>query len=258
MRQIRSRILVEAAPAVYHVSSRCSRSLHLLVPGLDDAVDGEAVEHEDLRKELVMAQLDRLAEATSVQVLGFSLMDNHVHLILQTNPLAAEHWTPLEVVRRWLLIHPRRNRKREPVETPEEAIAELAADAAWVQATRKKLGSLPQFMKDLKQHVAQEVNKLEGMGGSFWEGVYKCKLVEDQEQLVATMVYVDLNPFAAGVCETPEEGRYTSLEGRLEKDVPAAEREQAAAAVEEAADREQREPREADGPRMPQRRGCAA
>ncbi|BAM05096.1 transposase [Phycisphaera mikurensis] len=259
MRQIRSHVLVESRPAIYHVTSRCSRSLHLLVPGRGGKTPDPPAEPADLRKQLVMAQLDRLTEATTVEVLGFSLMNNHVHLILRTDPRGAEAWSAEEVVRRWLRIHPKRNRAREAVETSEEAIAEMAADADAVEATRKKLVSLPQFMKDLKQHVAQEGNKLEGVGGSFWEGVYKCKRIEDEEQLVATMVYVDLNPFAAGACDTPEEGRYTSLAGRLRRDVPAAER----AAENEPdgpADRGPPGRREAVGPRcpLPQRRRCGA
>ncbi len=258
MRQIRSHIIDDAVQGVYHVNSRCSRSLHLLVPGSRDAAaEVFPQEHDDLRKELVMAQLDRLAEASSVEVLGFSLMDSHVHFILRTNPMAAEAWSPLEVVRRWLRIHPRRNRRREAVETPEEDIAAMAADAEWVAATRRKLASLPQFMKDLKQHVAQQCNKLEGVGGSFWEGVYKCKPIADEEQLVATMVYVDLNPFAAGACKTPEEGRYTSLAGRLERDEPALDRP--AGARRPAADGVTPVAESADGPRLPglpRRRAC--
>ena len=41
-------------------------------------------------------------------------------------------------------------------------------------------------MKDLKQRVAQQVNKLEGVGGRFWDGAFKCKLIGDEQQLVAT------------------------------------------------------------------------
>ena len=73
--------------------------------------------------------------------------------------------------------------------------------------------------------MAVEVNKLEGGSGAFWSGRYKSKPIDDPEghQLVRSMVYVDLNPLAAGLCETPEEGRHTSLEERLEREKPAAE-----------------------------------
>ena len=84
---------------------------------------------------------------------------------------------------------------------------------------------LSQFMKELKQHVAVEVNKLEGGSGAFWSGRYKSKPIDDPagHQLVRSMVYVDLNPLAAGLCETPEQGRHTSLEARLEREQPARE-----------------------------------
>ena len=89
--------------------------------------------------------------------------------------------------------------------------------------------------------------------GSFWDGAFKCKLIQDEEQLVATMVYVDLNPFAAGACDTPEEGRYTSLAGRLGRD------ESAGAC--ESADQGAKVAQEPDGPRlpvMPRRRACGS
>ena len=37
----------------------------------------------------------------------------------------------------------------------------------------------------------------------------------DEAQLLATLVYIDLNPFAAGACTTPEAGEHTSLAVRL-------------------------------------------
>lgn len=52
------------------------------------------------------------------------------------------------------------------------------------------------------------------------EGRYKIKPVLDEAQLLTTLAYIDLNPFAADVCKTPEEGQYTSLQGRLGRDKP--------------------------------------
>jgi len=48
-----------------------------------------------------------------------------------------------------------------------------------------------------------------------WAGRFKCKRVTDEAQLLTTLAYIDLNPFAAGVCETPEAGEHTSLAARL-------------------------------------------
>ena len=37
----------------------------------------------------------------------------------------------------------------------------------------------------------------------------------DEAQLLTTLAYIDLNPFAAGACKTPEAGEHTSLAARL-------------------------------------------
>ncbi|BAM02984.1 transposase [Phycisphaera mikurensis] len=259
-RSLRHQILPDAT-CVVHVVSKISRSLHLLVPDEDRAgagAVGDAAEHPDLRKELLMQRMQTLAEQTSISVCGFAVMDNHVHLILRRDKEEAAAWPAAEVVGRWLALHPKRNRARQPVETPEEDVAAMVADAGLVEALRGKLSSVSQFMKDLKQRTAEAVNKLEGRGGRLWDGTFKSKLIEDQEQLVATMVYVDLNPFAAGVCETPEEGRHTSLAGRLGRDEPAGEVSKPAGS----ADRDREEASEAGGPRvglrLPRRRSSGA
>ncbi len=258
MRQIRSDFLDPEQPQTVHVTSKVSRSLRLLVPaeaagGVPAASEDGSVEHADLRKELVMARLEVLEEATSIAVCGFALMDNHVHLILKNLAAVAKAWSAEEVIRRWLMLHPQRNWRSQPVETSEEDFAEMVADEALVAKRRRQLADVSEFMKDLKQRVAQQVNRLEGVGGRFWDGAFKCKLIQDEEQLVATMVYVDLNPFAAGACDTPEEGRYTSLAGRLGRDEPAG--------ACESAGREGHKAQDPDGPRlpvMPRRRACGS
>ena len=121
--------------------------------------------------------------------------------------------------------------------------------AAAVAETRAKLASVSQLMKEFKQHGTERINALEGTTGSLWQGRFKSRNLEDPTQLVAAMIYVDLNPFAAGLCETPEAGRYTSLAARLGHDEPASPG---------SADGGAEGAEEADGPRLPARRGSAA
>ena len=58
-------------------------------------------------------------------------------------------------------------------------------------------------------------NKEEGVSGAFWEGRYKSVGIFDEESLLATAAYIDLNPLAAGVVATPEESAHTSLGTRI-------------------------------------------
>ena len=143
-----------------------------------------------------------------------------MHLLLRVDVKQAERWSDQEVVERWLELHPVRNGYFEPVETPEGYAEEFANDTEVVEATREKLLSISQFMKELKQRIAQVANRDEGTTGAFWAGRFKIKAIRDEAQLLATLAYIDLNPFAANACVNPEDGKYTSLEGRLGRDHP--------------------------------------
>ncbi len=241
----------EGVSSEHHVISRCSRELHLLGGG----GGAETGEPDDLRKELLLAQLEKLVEQMAVVVIAFAIMENHVHLVLRIRVELAAGWSAEEVVRRWLALHPLRDGYHRPRSAEEDELAALAADGAWVEATRKKLMSLSEFMKTFKQHATLQLNRLEGVGGPAWQGRFKSVPINDVEQLVATMIYVDLNPFAAGECETPEDGRYTSLCGRLGRDEPAA------ATAPASAERGGEASANPDGtqlPSLPRRRACGA
>jgi len=176
-------------------------------------------------KTLCLGVLASLVDATAVELAGFAVMDNHVHLLLHVDAEKAAMWSAKEVAQRWVKLHPARDGKYRPIETPEGYLETLEADSDWVEATREKLASIPQFMKEFKQVVAQVVNKKVGQTGAFWQGRYKIKAVLDERQLVTTLCYIDLNPFAAGVGDKPEEAGVTSVKQRLSASPAASKRQ---------------------------------
>ena len=202
--------------ADYHVTSRCTRSLHLLVPEeASDLPEGAVPEHPDGRKNLLLDRLRFLSGVMAIDVSAFSVMGNHLHIALRTRIEEALAWSDEQVVDLWRILHPHRDRRQKPRETTAEDRAADLADRHFVRECRRKLRDVSQFMKELKQFVAQEINKLEGVPGQLWAGRFKAKRIEDPAALVEVMAYVDLNPFRAGLCETPEAGRHTSLSARL-------------------------------------------
>ena len=215
-RRKRSEEISRKVSGDYHVTSKCSRSLHLLVPEeASDLPEGAVPEHPDGRKDLLLGRLRFLAGVMAIDVSAFSVMANHLHLVVRTRIEEALAWSPEEVVDRWRILHPHRDRRQKPRET---TAADRAADLAnrfFVKECRRKLLDVSQFMKELKQFVAQEVNKLEGVPGALWAGRFKAERIGDPAALVEVMVYIDLNPFRAGLCPTPEAGRHTSLSARL-------------------------------------------
>jgi len=71
-------------------------------------------------------------------------------------------------------------------------------------------------MKALKEPLARLANKEDDCKGTFWEARYKSIAILDEEALLATCAYIDLNPFAAGIAEIPEDASHTSIKQRID------------------------------------------
>ena len=87
----------------YHCISRCVRSAWLLQ---DDGINN--------RKDWIDQRLKELDQIFAVSVGGFSIMDNHLHVLLRIDDEQAKTWSPLEVARRWTRLFPPRGVDRQP------------------------------------------------------------------------------------------------------------------------------------------------
>lgn len=70
-------------------------------------------------------------------------------------------------------------------------------------------------MKEIKEPLARLANKEDNTKGTFFEGRYKSIAILDEKALLAACVYIDLNPLAAGLAETPEASVFTSISHRI-------------------------------------------
>ena len=84
----------------------CSRPIGGCVPG-------PLGEGDQNRKEWLEKRFEELAEIFAVAVGGFSVMDNHLHLLVRLDP-ADQAWSDEEVVRRWGRLFPPRDKSRQP------------------------------------------------------------------------------------------------------------------------------------------------
>ena len=84
------------------------------------------------------------------------------------------------------------------------------------QRHAQRLQSLSWFMKCLKEPLSRLANRQDKTRGAFFEGRFKSVAILDDESLLATCTYIDLNPVAAGIAEVPEASPHTSITTRVE------------------------------------------
>jgi hypothetical protein len=172
------------------------------------------------RKGWLENRIEELSKIFAISAAGFSILDNHLHVLVRLDPEIAKDWSNEEVARRWALLYPPRNRKREVIPVTEEWIAQKTADPKWIDKTRDRLCNLSWLMKTLKEPLARLVNCQEGCDGAFWAARFKSIAILDETALLQTCAYIDLNPLAAGITFLPEKSPYTSITQRVEQAWP--------------------------------------
>src|SRR5262245_33555906 len=71
-------------------------------------------------------------------------------------------------------------------------------------------------MKCPKDPLARLANRQDDTRGAFFEGRFKSVAILDEESLLATCAYIDLNPVAAGIAAVPEASEHTSIKERVD------------------------------------------
>ena len=188
----------------YHCVTRSVRRAFLLGEG------------DQNRKKWLENRLEELTEVFAIAVGGFSVLDNHLHVLVRLDPDVAEAWSDDEVVRRWGRLFPPRDKSRRLMPVTEHWVQWRLSDAHWIATARHRLQSLSWFMKCLKEPLSRLANRQDQTRGAFFEGRFKSVAVCDEEALLAASVYIDLNPVAARVAATPETSDYTSIKQRLD------------------------------------------
>jgi REP element-mobilizing transposase RayT len=199
----RARLVDLSVARWYHCITRCVRRACLLGEGNLD------------RRAWIEQRLAKLGEVFSIAVGGFSVLDNHLHVLLRLDPELAAGWSDEEVARRWAKLFPPRDGQRKPVPVSQQWIDEKLRDPVWIARARERLQSLSWFMKCLKEPLARMANREDKATGAFFEERFKSIAIVDEEALLAACVYIDLNPVAAGIAQVPEESPHTSVKQRV-------------------------------------------
>ena len=128
----------------YHVSTRCVDQTYLL--------------HKDELKKIVLNVIEKAKEKYDFYCFGFTIMDNHVHMIIQT---------------------------------PDE-------------------DNISIIMQVINKNIATKGNKALNRTGHFWGARFHSTLIKSEDQLINTLVYLDLNPVKAGLVYDPKDWKWSS------------------------------------------------
>ncbi|MCF7763624.1 MAG: transposase [Verrucomicrobia bacterium] len=177
--------------AVYHCISRIVAGEFLLAP--------------DTTKERLRTMMRRQAAFCGVQIITYSLMSNHFHIL--TRVPAQPDLTDQDLLKR--------------VET---FYGKSAAESRFIAESLRITGSIPEldrvrllkrmhdvsvFMKELKQRFSVWYNKQHNRFGTLWAERFRSILVEDRPEVVRTVAaYIDLNPVRAGMVADPADYRF--------------------------------------------------
>ena len=196
---------------VYHCINRCVRRAFLC--GTDN-VTRTCFDH---RKEWLQARLAFLAGRFGIDLLGFAIMSNHLHVVVRNRPDVVRGWSDDEVARRWLGLFPLgRDHGDLPPEPSPSQLLTITSDPARLVVLRERLSNLSWFMRCLVEPIARQANRDDNVSGKFWEGRFRCLPILDESALAACLAYVDLNPIRANAAQTPDTSQFTSVFERIQ------------------------------------------
>ncbi|MGE6648856.1 transposase, partial [Shewanella colwelliana] len=203
-----TQISLEDTP-YYHCCSRVVRRAFLCG---EDKYTGKNYDH---RRGWVEAQILKLSEVFAIDVAAYSVMSNHLHLVLHIDIETANNWSDRQVVEQWHQLFTgndltQRFAKGELIE--ECCVNQLKH---LIAIYRSRLCDISWFMRCLNEPIARQANMEDNCTGHFWEGRFKSQALLDEASLLACMAYVELNPVRAKMASTPEHSDYTSIKLRV-------------------------------------------
>lgn len=195
---------------VFHLMNRCVRSSFLCG---EDPVTGRDYSH---RKEWIRARLEELAGIFALDVMGYAVMSNHLHVVVRTRPDLVRDWTDEQVAKQWWNLFPkRRNPSGSPAVPTAQELNALCIDKSGLRERRRRLTDISWFMRCLAEPIARRANREDDVVGRFWDGRFRAVPLLDETAVAACMVYVDLNPVRAGLARSAADCTFTSARDRI-------------------------------------------
>ena len=163
-RQARGEYVNPDEVQILHLVNRCVRRAFLCGK---DPFSGKSFEH---RREWIRQRLEFLASVFGIDCLTYTVMSNHIHLVLRSRPDIVKEWSDEEVARRWLRLFPtRREQDGSPAEPEDFELSMITGDKAKLAEIRKRLSDVSWWMRCTAENIARRSNKEDQCTGRFWE-----------------------------------------------------------------------------------------
>lgn len=193
----------------YHCIARCVRRAFLCG---EDFYTGKSYEH---RKLWIVEEIKKLGEVFAIDICAYAIMSNHYHLVLHVNKEKARALSEMDVIDRWYKLFKGHVLVDRFLCFEKQSPAELEATSGIINKWRSRLADISWFMRVLNESIARRANEEDRCKGRFWEGRFKCQALLDESALLTCMMYVDLNPIRAAICQDLESSDFTSIQARI-------------------------------------------
>lgn len=184
----RSEIVATDEVQAFHLVNRCVRKSFLCGKDLQT---GRDFSH---RKNWIRDRLEQLAGIFAIEILSYSVMDNHVHVVVKTRPDLVRSWSDRQTALRWWNLFPqRRHQDGTPAVPTEQELRAIQIDRSRLIQLRKRLSCVSWFMRCLAEPIARRANREEETTGRFWDGRFFAQPLLDEAAIAACIAYVELN-----------------------------------------------------------------
>ncbi len=173
-----SRMLIPDEKTAYHVMSRT-------------ALDG--FPFGNVEKEKFVNIIKRYSKLYFAEIIGFTIMDNHWHLLTIMHP--ERNFSDEDIKNRFIDFHGK----------------DTFFPAERIPYFREKWSSLSEFIRDIKQSFSRFYNKIHNRRGTLWGERFKSVIVQNGETLINCLAYIDLNSIRAGIVKKPDDYRWSSI-----------------------------------------------
>lgn len=165
MTYARSILIPRGSAGSFHCVSRCVRRAF---PCDEDRITGRSFEHFRQRVE---DRIHELAGIFGMAIWAYAVMNNHLHVVVQTLPYAVARCSDDDVAKRWMRPYTRQD---QDVKMRVEA---LAGNGERIKELLERLTNLSWFMHCLVEPIARAANNEEICEGA---GFRRCSTASDR------------------------------------------------------------------------------